>query len=70
MISVLRAVLFSMEVQKHEVSDVVPFLIYENLDKVPITRQSREIAFNSDLTPAVWSGGKDEVMQKVQRYVQ
>ena len=69
-VSVLRAVLFSMEVQKHEVSDVVPFLIYENLDKVPITRQSREIAFNSDLTPAVWSGGKDEVMQKVQRYVQ
>ncbi|MEP3631171.1 MAG: DUF1828 domain-containing protein [Hyphomicrobiales bacterium] len=69
-VSVLRAVLFSMEVQKHDVTDVVPFLIYENLDKSAITQQSREIAFNSDLTPAVWSGGKDEVMQKVQRYVQ
>lgn len=69
-VSVLRAVLFSMEVQKHDVADVVPFLIYENLDKAAITQQSREIAFNSDLTPAVWSGGRDEVIQKVQRYVQ
>lgn len=69
-VSVLRAVLFSMEVQKHNVQNIVPFLIYENLDKGAITQQSREIAFNSDLTPAVWSGGRDEVMQKVQRYVQ
>lgn len=69
-VSVLRAVLFSMEVQKHNVENIVPFLIYENLDKSAITQQSREIAFNSDLTPAVWSGGRDEVMQKVQRYVQ
>ena len=69
-VTVLRAVLFSMEVQKHNVQNIVPFLIYENLDKGAITQQSREIAFNSDLTPAVWSGGRDEVMQKVQRYVQ
>lgn len=69
-VSVLRAVLFSMEVQKHDISSIVPFLIYEKLDKGAITQQSREIALNSDLTPAVWSGGKDEVMQKVQRYVQ
>lgn len=69
-VTVLRAVLFSMEVQKHDASNIVPFLIYENLDKGAITHQSREIAFNSDLTPAVWSGGKEEVMQKVQRYVQ
>lgn len=69
-VTVLRAVLFSMELQKHNVPDIVPFLIYENLDKGAITHQSREIAFNSDLTPAVWSGGREEVMQKVQRYVQ
>lgn len=69
-VNVLRAVLFSMEIQKHDVENVIPFLIYENLDKGAITQQSREIAFNADLTPAVWSGGKDEVMQKVQRYVQ
>lgn len=69
-VSVLRAVLFSMEVQKHHVANVVPFLIYENLDRGAITQQSREIAFNSDLTPAVWSGGREEVIQKVQRYVQ
>lgn len=69
-VSVLRAVLFSMELQKHDVSSIIPFLIYENLDKGAITQQSREIAFNSDLTPAVWSGGREEVMQKVQRYVQ
>ncbi|MEO9781727.1 MAG: DUF1828 domain-containing protein [Sedimentitalea sp.] len=68
-VNVLRAVLFSMEVQKHEATDIVPFLIYENLDKGAITQQSREIAFNSDLTPAVWSGGREEVMQKVSRYV-
>jgi hypothetical protein len=69
-VNVLRAVLFSMEIQKHRVADVIPFLIYENIDKATITHQSREIAFNSDLTPAVWSGGRDEVMQKVQRSVQ
>ena len=69
-VNVLRAVLFSMEVQKHDIDNVIPFLIYENLDKGAITQQSREIAFNSDLTPAVWSGGREEVMQKVQRYVQ
>lgn len=69
-VTVLRAVLFSMELQKHDVSNIIPFLIYENLDKGAITQQSREIAFNSDLTPAVWSGGREEVMQKVQRYVQ
>lgn len=69
-VSVLRAVLFSMEVQKHNVENIVPFLIYENLDKGAITQQSREIALNSDLTPAVWSGGREEVMQKVKRYVQ
>ena len=69
-VTVLRAVLFSMEVQKHDLSEIVPFLVYENLDKGAITHQSREIAFNSDLTPAVWSGGRDEVMHKVQRYVQ
>lgn len=69
-VNVLRAVLFSMEVQKHNVHNVIPFLIYENLDRAGITQQSREIAFNSDLTPAVWSGGRAEVMQKVQRYVQ
>ena len=69
-VNVLRAVLFSMEVQKHDVSNVVPFLIYENLDKGAITQQSREIAVNSDLTQAVWSGGREEVVQKVQRYVQ
>lgn len=69
-VTVLRAVLFSMEVQKHGLSEIVPFVIYENLDKGAITQQSREIAFNSDLTPAVWSGGRDEVIQKVQRYVQ
>lgn len=69
-VTVLRAVLFSMEVQKHDISEIIPFLIYENLDKSAITQQSREIAFNSDLTPAVWSGGRDEVIQKVQRYVQ
>lgn len=69
-VSVLRAVLFSMEVQKHDVANIVPFLIYESLDKTVITQQSREIAVNSDLTPAVWSGGKVEVIQKVQRYVQ
>ncbi len=69
-VSVLRAVLFSMEVQKNDICDIVPFLIYENLDKSAITQQSREIALNSDLTPAVWSGGKAEVMKKVERYVQ
>ncbi len=69
-VSVLRAVLFSMEVQKHDVANIVPFVIYENLDKGAITQQSREIAFNSDLTPAVWSGGRDEVIKKVSRYVQ
>jgi len=69
-VSVLRAVLFSMEAQKHKIANIVPFLIYENLDKSTITQQSREIALNSDLTPAVWSGGRDEVVQKVQRYVQ
>lgn len=69
-VNVLRAVLFSMEVQKHDLSNIVPFLIYENLDKATITQQSREIAANSDLLPAVWSGGRDEVIQKVQRYVQ
>lgn len=69
-VNVLRAVLFSMEVQKHNVQNVIPFLIYENLDKGAITQQSREIAVNSDLIPAVWSGGRVEVMQKVQRYVQ
>lgn len=69
-VNVLRAVLFSMEVQKHDIDQIVPFLIYENLDKGAITQQSREIALNSDLTLAVWSGGRDEVMQKVQRYVQ
>lgn len=69
-VNVLRAVLFSMEIQKHDVENVIPFLIYESLDKGAITQQSREIAFNSDLTPAAWSGGRDEVMQKVQRYVQ
>jgi hypothetical protein len=66
-VNVLRAVLFSMEVQKHVVSDVVPFLIYESLDKAAITQQSREIAVNSDLIHAVWSGGQDEVIQKIQR---
>ncbi|KPQ12362.1 MAG: protein of unknown function DUF1828 [Saliniramus fredricksonii] len=69
-VTVLRAVLFSMEVQKHNISDIVPFLIYENLDRGAITQQSREIAVNSDLTPAVWSGGRGEVMEKVRRYVQ
>jgi hypothetical protein len=69
-VNVLRAVLFSMELQKYRLSDIVPFLIYENLDKGAITQQSREIAANSDLLPAVWSGGPDEVIQKVQRYVQ
>lgn len=69
-VTVLRAVLFAMEVQKHHVEGVVPFLIYESLDRSAITQQSREIALNSDLTPAVWSGGRDEVVQKVQRYVQ
>ncbi len=68
-VSVLRAVLFSMEVQKHDVANIVPFLIYENLDKASITQQSREIALNSDLTPAAWSGGREEVMKKVMRYV-
>ncbi|MEL6573578.1 MAG: DUF1828 domain-containing protein [Pseudomonadota bacterium] len=69
-VNVLRAVLFSMEIQKHDVENVIPFLIYESVDKAAITQQSREIAFNSDLTPAAWSGGKDEIMQKFQRYVQ
>ena len=68
-VNVLRAVLFSMEVQKHDETDIVPFLIYENLDKNSITQQSREIAFNSDLQHAVWSGGREEVMKKVIRYV-
>ncbi len=69
-VNVLRAVLFSMEVQKHDVENIIPFLIYENLDRGAITQQSREIALNADLLPAVWSGGKFEVMQKVERYVQ
>lgn len=68
-VNVLRAVLFSMEVQKHNATNIVPFLIYENLDKGAITQQSREIAFNSDLTPAVWSGGREGVVRKVERYV-
>ena len=59
-----------MEIQKHDVENIVPFLIYENLDRGAITQQSREIALNADLLPAVWSGGKMEVMQKVERYVQ
>ena len=69
-VSVLRAVLFSLEAQKHGVENVVPFLIYENMDRGAITQQSREIAVNSDLTPAVWSGGREEVLNKVERYVQ
>lgn len=69
-VSVLRAVLFSMEAQKHRATEIVPFLIYESVDKTTITQQSREIAINSDLIPAVWSGGRDEVIQKVQRYLQ
>lgn len=69
-VAVLRAVLFAMELQKHRVEGVVPFLIYENMDRGAITQQSREIALNSDLTPAVWSGGREEVIQKVRRYVQ
>ena len=69
-VSVLRAVLFSMELQKYDMANVAPFLIYENLDKGAITQQSREIAMNSDLFQAVWSGGRSEVMQKVQKYVQ
>lgn len=69
-VTVLRAVLFSMEVQKHDVEHLVSSLIYENLDKGSIIQQSREIAINSDLTSAVWSGGREEVMQKVHRYVQ
>lgn len=69
-VTVLRAVLFSMELQKYALADIVPFLIYENLDRSSITQQSREIAINSDLNQAVWSGGRDEVMQKVQRFVQ
>ncbi|WP_179381703.1 DUF1828 domain-containing protein [Jannaschia marina] len=68
--SVLRAVIFSMELQKHDVQGVIPFLVYENLDKGAITQQSREIAINSDLTQAIWSGGSAEVMQKVSRNVQ
>lgn len=69
-VTVLRAVLFSMEMQRHDVCNVVPFLIYESLDRGAVTKQSREIAVNSDLTQAVWSGGREEVVQKVQRHVQ
>ena len=68
-VTVLRAVLFSMEVQKHDITDIVPFIIYESLGKGAITQQSMEIAYNSDLTLAVWSGGREEVIKKVARYV-
>lgn len=69
-VTVLRAVLFSMEVQKRDILNIAPFLIYESLDKASIMQQSREITINSDLTHAVWSGGRDEVVHRVQRYVQ
>lgn len=68
-VAVLRAVLFSMEMQRHDVSGIVPFLIYESLDRSAVTRQSHEIAVNSDLTPAVWSGGPEDVVKKVQRHI-
>ena len=68
--NVLRAVLFSMEIQKNDIPNIIPFLIYENLDKRVFTHQSHEIAINSDLTLGSWHGCKVYVMVKVQRQIQ
>lgn len=68
-VAVLRAVVFSMELQKQKQSKIVPFLIYENSDQNTITKQSREIATNSYLTLGVWSGGKEGIVDKIGRYL-
>lgn len=68
-VSVLRAVLFSKEVELNKVPDVVSFLVYETVDRGRISSQNQAIAANSELIPAVWLAGKSEVVDKVLRRV-
>tara|TARA_R110002110_G_scaffold3305_4_gene16858 strand:- start:2824 stop:3537 length:714 start_codon:yes stop_codon:yes gene_type:complete len=68
--TVLRAVLFSVEMERHNITGIVPFLVYESMKQGAVTNQSREIATNADLEFGVWSGGSDAVVGKVQRYLQ
>jgi hypothetical protein len=68
-VSVLRAVLFSKEVELNHVPDVVSFLVYETVDRGRISSQNQAIAANSELIPAVWQASKSEVVEKVLRRV-
>jgi hypothetical protein len=68
-VSLLRAVLFSKEVELNHVPDVVSFLVYETVDRGRISSQNQAIAANSELIPAVWQASKSEVVEKVLRRV-
>ena len=68
-VNVLQAAVFSLDIEKHKIKGVVPFLIYEDLESPKISKRNREIAMNTDLFQAVWSGGKADVIEKVKRHV-
>lgn len=65
----LVATLFAKEVELKNIADVVPFLVFEQMNTAKITRDTQARAMNSELQLATWEGGKIQVLDKIDRHV-
>lgn len=65
----LEAVLFSKEIELKSVSNVVPFLIYEDSESQKVSRPTKSKALNSELQMGDWGGGQLDVIDKVEKHI-
>ncbi|RJF83973.1 DUF1828 domain-containing protein [Azospirillum cavernae] len=65
----LEAILFSKEIELKKVSNIIPFLIYEDASVKCVSKRTKSRAMNSDLEMAAWDGGQVDVVEKVAKYL-
>lgn len=63
-----QAMLFASELDAAKITNVSPFLIFEDFGSSKLGQNTKARAINSSLQVAAWNGGREGVLDKLDRY--
>lgn len=63
-----QAMLFATELNQESIDNIVPFLVFENMGSSKVGANTMTKVMNSNLQTAAWDGGRDGVLDKLNRY--
>ena len=63
-----QAMLFASELEASSISNVTPFLVFEDFGSSKLSSNTRARTLNSSLQIAAWNGGRDGVLDKLEKF--